>query len=585
MIGGQGLEAPIEYIMELVKLPDLASLKLPWNTIRGNMMPDEISQLKELDLTDNFLQGPLLTVSGLTNLNLEGNFLTGNLPVELFEFDTPLQQLNLGRNLLGGGIPIEASFALQLTSLQLHENRLDGTIPPEIGQLPLQSLKLNGNALRGALPLDPINVQWLSSVEELWLFENQFTGSIPSVIGSASRLADLRLSDNALTGGIPAELYNLNRLFRLELANNNLSGGLSISLVSQLTDLEVLDLSRNNLAGRILADSRLANLQSLKLEFNQFVGNVPSSLCTIDSLETLVADCAPEGTAPNPCGCCSACCNRDTGVCTAGDGSLISTPTPPPAPAPSASDTNLIQAWARQTFGNDIDQSSGSPHSLTSIWITTADPLSILPNEDPVVFLQRYTLAHFYFSTRTWLSCNAAPTNSCLYSRFVGVAADGSLNYERVPETRFLAGTSECNWVGVECDVSGTVIGLDLRKSILPMCALNILRILFGYLTIDTILLLFDAIAGQEMQGSIPSELSVLGLERINLSYNTLTGDIPVEFESFVPELDSLQLQGNDIQGAMPGAFCSSTDSAASVLTTLEADCDQVFCPCCTRCF
>ena len=538
----------MEYIIELVKLPAIQSLRFPWNTIRGTLLP-EVAALQELDLTDNFIQGPLIPLSGLSTLILEGNYLTGSLPVNLFAFDTPLQKLNVGRNLLMGGVPVEASFALQLTSLQVHENKLDGSIPPEIGQLPLKSLKLHGNFLQGLLPVDTINVNWLSTIEELWLYDNQLIGEIPSVLGTASRLLDLRLGGNRLSGSIPTEMYNLDRLYRLELASNALTGAIGIALVSQLTDLEVLDLSGNQLRGRILFDSRLSNLQSLKLEFNQFSGDVPSDLCEIVSLEMLSADCLPVTSPPNPCQCCTVCCDSDTRTCLGSDGSPVAAPTPAPLPAPIAPLTDeptaapvpapvdspveapvpspvsspvaapvsspvaapvsspvaapvsspvaapvsspvaspmaspvaapvaspvaspvvsqpistsqaAVQSWARQTFGDSINQESGSPHSLSAAWITTADTLGVVPTDD--TFLQRYTLAHFYFSTRTWASCNPSGTSSCLYSQLI-VGEDGAMSYEQVAKTRFLAGVSECEWVGISCSSNGNVTGIDLR--------------------------------------------------------------------------------------------------------------------------
>jgi hypothetical protein len=450
----------MEYIVELMKLPELKSLAFAYNGLTGSL-ETPLETLDMLDLTDNGLSGPLILLGGLSSLILEGNQFTGTLPTELFEFTTPLKHLNLGGNQLFGGIPPEASFALQLTSLQLHDNQLEGTIPPELGQLPLASLRLQGNNFNGPVPVDTVNVNWFSTLEEFWVFDNRLTGSIPMVLGVASRMLDLRLSGNNLVGGIPADLYNLDRLFRLELANNRLSGGLSISLVSQLTNLEVLDLSGNDFSGRILLDSRLENLQSLRLEFNQFTGNVPQSLCSISSLEALSADCLPTIDPPNPCPCCTACCDRSTGRCSDGDGSPVEPgPSQPPASAPSSSSVALVQEWARDTFGQDIDQSNGSPHSVSSIWITQADSVGVTPADE--TFLQRYVLSLFYFSTRTWLSCNPASSMSCLYQEYVE-NADGSFSYVPIPATRWLAAVSECEWVGVSCS-SGTVTGIELCK-------------------------------------------------------------------------------------------------------------------------
>ena len=450
----------MEQVVELMKLPELKSLSFAYNQIFGGL-ESALETLDSLDLTDNFLQGPLIRLGGLSSLILEGNVFTGTVPVELFQFNTPLQILNLGRNRLQGQIPPEASFALQLTSLQLHQNLLDGTIPPELGQLPLRSLRLNNNAFTGTIPLDTVNVNWYSSLEELWLFNNQLTGEIPTILGTTSRLMDLRLSSNSLVGGIPTELHALSRLFRLEVAGNQLSGGLDASLSSALTNLETIDVSGNQFSGPIVFDSQLINLQSLHLEFNQFTGDVPQSLCDISSLDVLTADCLAEsGVTPNPCSCCTACCARTTDTCADPNGNPLPAPTSPPTLPPNSAAVNSVQDWAQEQFGDSIDQSVGSPHSLTSIWIASADSFGLTPAD--AGFTQRYVLALFYFMTRTWKSCNPASTTSCLYQELV-TASDGSFSYVPTPAVRWLAPVTECQWVGVSC-TNNVVTGIDLRK-------------------------------------------------------------------------------------------------------------------------
>jgi Leucine-rich repeat (LRR) protein len=68
--------------------------------------------------------------------------------------------------------------------LSLHQNRLTGPIPPEIGNL--------------------TNLTYLD------LFYNQLTGSIPSEIGNMTNLTGLRLNNNQLTGEIPESICDLN---------------------------------------------------------------------------------------------------------------------------------------------------------------------------------------------------------------------------------------------------------------------------------------------------------------------------------------------------------------------------------------
>jgi len=84
-----------------------------------------------------------------------------------------------------------------------------------------------------------------------------------------------------------------------------------------------------------------------------------------------------------------------------------------------------------------------------------------------------------------------------------------------------------------------------------------------------------------QFYGTLPSELSNLPyLETISLEGNFLTGTIPYEF-NFMYQLTSLKVQSNDLSGDMPWGLCPGCYSVLE----LEADCQQVFCDCCTMCY
>jgi hypothetical protein len=368
--------------------------------------------------------------------------------------------LNLGANQLTGQIPLSVSFALKLTSLFLHDNNLTGSVPVEIGQLNLQALRVQGNVLTGPLPLDTMNVAWLTTLQELWVQDNRITGGIPSILGSAPRMQDLRLGQNRLGGNIPESLYNLNRLFRLEVPDNRLTGTIS-PRIDQLPALEILDVSDNRMIGPIDLDG-LSNLREVRIQFNTFSGSVPENVCAYPSLEVLQADCLPPSNPPNPCTCCTECCSRAGKVCAGGTGggaSPVQAPVAPPSPSGGA-ETELgdVQRWALDTFGDDISFLSGTPHALASQWIADIDSQQLTLESG--TFLQRYVLALFYFETGPWRSCNPGVTLSCLFQKFVR-NEDDVISFEAVPATRWMAGVSECDWVGVECS-AGDVVGVEL---------------------------------------------------------------------------------------------------------------------------
>ena len=127
-------------------------------------------------------------------------------------------EINLYNNQLTGSIPPEIGNLTNLNYLGLGANQLTGYIPPEIGNLTnLTTLLLGFNDLEGSIPLDIGN---LTNLNFLFLGYNQLTGPIPQEIGNLTNLIELVFENNQLTGVIPESICNLN--IELELNNNQL---------------------------------------------------------------------------------------------------------------------------------------------------------------------------------------------------------------------------------------------------------------------------------------------------------------------------------------------------------------------------
>jgi Leucine-rich repeat (LRR) protein len=171
----------------------------------------------------------------------------------------------------------------------------------------LREFDIKGNEINGTIP-----GLALSQLKDLTLLKlsASFTGTIPYYLAGLSSLTDLYLDGNQLTGPIPARLYSMTQLKILQLQSNNLTGTLSTA-IGGMTNLIDFRVSRNRMTGAIPTQlSRLTNLRLAWLHVNDFVGSVPNGTCSIESLEFLQADCNPAGSAPNPCRCCTACCER-----------------------------------------------------------------------------------------------------------------------------------------------------------------------------------------------------------------------------------------------------------------------------------
>ena len=138
-------------------------------------------------------------------------------------------------------------------------------------------------------------------VTTLALSDNQLTGSIPGELGNLSNLESLYLSFNQLNA-IPAQLGNLSNLERLSLSFNQLSA--IPAQLGNLSNLRSLSVSSNQLSGSIPAQlGNLSNLESLSLTGNQLSGAIPGELGNLSSLESLdLSDNQLTGSIPGELG-------------------------------------------------------------------------------------------------------------------------------------------------------------------------------------------------------------------------------------------------------------------------------------------
>lgn len=145
-----------------------------------------------------------------------------------------------------------------VTDLELYNNGLIGSIPPELGSL--------------------------SDLTYLTLYNNGLSGSIPPELGGLSSLTDLVLYNNELSGSIPAELENISDLIRLDLRSNELTGNIPVEL-GNLSKLTHLDLSINELIGNIPPElGNLSSLTDLDLDYNQLSGSIPAVFGNLNDL-------------------------------------------------------------------------------------------------------------------------------------------------------------------------------------------------------------------------------------------------------------------------------------------------------------
>ncbi|GER25003.1 leucine-rich repeat receptor-like protein kinase family protein [Striga asiatica] len=306
----------------------LVQFQVDSNQISGSIPPEfgSFANLQIFFAWDNKLEGSIpATLSGCKSiqaLDLSRNSLTGILPPSIFELGNltkllliyndisgpippqignckSLYRLRLAGNRINGQIPREIGLLSNLSFLDLSTNHLSGILPDEIGNCgELQMLNVAGNLLTGNLPsslsylskLEVLDISTnklvgpipgsfgeLFSLNTLSLAGNSLSGEIPSSLGRCSRLQMLDLSQNQLFGSIPPEIFEIEALeIALNLSWNSLTGKIPPQVVS-LDKLSVLDLSHNSFEGDLMSLSRLVNLVSLNVSYNNFTGYLPDN--------------------------------------------------------------------------------------------------------------------------------------------------------------------------------------------------------------------------------------------------------------------------------------------------------------------
>jgi len=237
------------------------------------------------------------------------NRLVGTLP-SVLSFFTDLIDLNLFENDISGTLPDSLQSLQKMTTLILHNNQIQGPIPDWITDFSdLQSLNLSHNQLTGALPehlgekltnlqtlalehnrltgtLNPL--QGLHQLKALYLGDNRFSDELTdTVLVSLSELEILDVSDNILAGHLPATLLAKDSLVLVDLHGNNFAGRLP-DLVEVGDNIQFLALQENQLTGPI--DERLLSLtalQHLDLSHNFFTGDFPDHLAQLTDLKYL----------------------------------------------------------------------------------------------------------------------------------------------------------------------------------------------------------------------------------------------------------------------------------------------------------
>ncbi|CAD5323953.1 unnamed protein product [Arabidopsis thaliana] len=393
----------------------------------------------------------------------------------------------------------------RVTTISLADKSLTGFIAPEISTLSeLKSVSIQRNKLSGTIP----SFAKLSSLQEIYMDENNFVGVETGAFAGLTSLQILSLSDNnnITTWSFPSELVDSTSLTTIYLDNTNIAGVLP----------DIFD--------------SLASLQNLRLSYNNITGVLPPSLGK-SSIQNLWIN------------------NQDLGM--SGTIEVLS------------SMTSLSQAWLHKNhfFGPIPDLSKSEnlfdlqlrDNDLTGIVPPTLLTLASLKNisldnnkfQGPLPLFSpevKVTIDHNVF-------CTTKAGQSCSPQVMTLLAVAGGLGYPSMLAESWQGDDACSGWAYVSCDSAGkNVVTLNLGKHgftgfISPAIA-NLTSLKSLYLN------------GNDLTGVIPKELTFMtSLQLIDVSSNNLRGEIPkfpatVKF-SYKPGNALLGTNGGD--GSSPG--------------------------------
>ena len=483
------------------------------------------------------------TSSALRKLHFSSNQLSGSLPTS-WRALASLKQLSVENNQLSGTLPPDWASMTSLENLSLFSNQqLSGRLPPEWGasMTSLEILSLFNCQLTGSLPkLLP------SSLKELLLYTNKFSGPLPSEWGKLSSLVRLVLGRNSgLEGSLPDEWASLSQLTTLDLNTLALSGSLPPSW-SNMTSLGSLDLNTNRLVSSLPPEwGNISSIWQLKLSYNLGItGSLPPSWGSMTKLETLWLQRANiTGSLPKEWARMSLLRTADLSENSLNKGSL---------PAEWASLTyletlklnqnklvtaSLPKAWGRLTGLKKLDlKNTGIAGTIPAEWNSMTkltDSLDLADNDLSGVLppeLHTMTLLQYLYLQNNKISGRLPSSWSRMSSMFQLLAQ----------KNRFSGSIPE-QWAAL----NRSLRFLDLHGS---LHLSGTLPEAWGALSNLQYLNLYD----NKLRGSLPSSWSnMASMWNLAVNKNRLSGILPNSWGN-LKDMSSMRLGENDFSGSFP---------------------------------
>lgn len=556
------------------RLPALASLDLSGNTISDAGDIGQCRGLVRLNLSHNFISGPL-DLSGLTRLqtlDVSWNRLLGGVAANFTAMCADLAVFNASTNRLAGNITgmFDGCARLEYVDLssnvftgelwpgvarfkqfKVAENNLTGTVPPDTfpDGCRLQSLDLSSNSLTGGFP---DSIAKCTNLTYLSLWGNSFAGSIPTAMGKLAMIDTLVLGKNSFDRRIPPELKNCTKLQFLDISSNMFGGDLQEAF-GTFESLRYLVLHHNNYTGGIATSGvlRMPQLARLDLSYNEFSGELPPEVADMKSLKYLMlaynqfsSGIPPAYGRLTELQALDLSHNRLSGGIPAAIGNLTSL---------------LWLMLAGNQLSGEIPSEIGKCTSL--LWLNLADNMltgkippemaTIGTNPGPTFARNRKDSSVLAGSgdcqaMRRWIPASYPPF-SFVYSIMTRENCrsiwDRILKgYGIVPICTNSSSPMRSNTISGYVQLSRNRLSGEIPPEMGGMLNLSLLHLDDNMLT-----------------GQLPPEISRLPLVVLNVSRNNISGAIPSEIGRILC-LEMLDLSYNNLSGELPGSLSQLTE-------------------------
>ncbi|KAK2636271.1 hypothetical protein Ddye_031063 [Dipteronia dyeriana] len=528
-------------------------LNLAENHLVGSIPPNigNLKVITEFDVSDNNLFSEIPNEIGLCSsleyLNLEGNFFHGSIPSSLNSL-RGIRELDFSHNSLSGSLSPFIGNLSFLRKLILDTNNIHGEIPHEFGRLlRLEVAHLYDNFLVGEIPT---NLSHCSKLKELLLGGNKLVGKIPSEFVSLYNLKTLASDSNNLTGGVPSFLGNLTSLEIISIVDNALGGNIPDSFY-QLRKLRFLLLGGNNLLGTIPPSVyNLSSLQIFNLGQNQLHGNFPSNLgVTLQNLVVFITSLNFfSGSIPISL--------SNASKLQIGDNQLYGSISPG-----IANLVNLnVLALRENQFTGHIPREIGQLQKLQAMTLE----INHLSGEIPSSIGNLSLMEQLYLADNQLSGAIPSSLGNLKHLSWLDLPQNnlsGTIPEElfNIPHLSISLNLAQNRLVGsipptignlkvlTKFDVSDNNLSDEIPNEI-GFCSS------FEYLNLE----------GNFFNGSIPPSLSSLkGIRRLDLSRNNLSGQIPNFLETL--PLEKLNLSFNSFEGEVPMKGIFTNASAISI--------------------